>query len=230
MTPHPILAQVDADVAEYRDQAAEHARAAAGLAEQMEEPAALLKRMAAEEADLARKLEALRNEMVDVRKAYDAFDAERDRHKRAFKAKCAIADGLELAAEEAAAALGAPPPHEALAEVGLMVEPPKVVAQVVQLHNADDVNVPGAPLAEVAAVTGGLPVLADPDALAAGSPVTTLTDPPAGERWRHRAPRDSTGTGGIRTLPGRVGERLGLVHRETTAEPATGDEQDGDDQ
>ncbi|HEX7050136.1 MAG TPA: hypothetical protein VF188_08055, partial [Longimicrobiales bacterium] len=64
-------------------------------------------------------------------------------------------------------------------------------------------NVVDAPPETVAAITGGTPIISDPDALAAGDPIVTAVDPvpaPGDGQPRHAKPKGSRVTGPLRLL------------------------------
>ena len=112
-------------------------------------------------------------------------------------------------AEEFTAELEARPDVR-LAEVGLMVEPPRPAADVVS-HDMP-FNVVQAPADVVAALTGGHPVVADTVVATSGPTVTQpdrgaahpVPNPPSdsGDQPRHAKAKGSRWTGGFKTLRG----------------------------
>lgn len=156
-----VLDQARSTLAELRDQAGAAARTATEIAEKMREPGDRLAAMAAEEADLARRLEALRGDMVAVRQSWDELNAERLHYVGAAEAHAAMADHYERTTiPEAERLLAAPPAPIEQAPAG-PVPPPRDETALVPAPDDLPFNVVDSSGAEW--LTGGNPIVTATD-------------------------------------------------------------------
>lgn len=230
-----ILADTRQKIDALRTESQQEARDATAVAEQMAGPTDAYRALEAEEADLARRLDAVRGEMKTARSALDAMADERDRHTRAAEAAANAAEYYEARTlPDLAALLDDTPPHEALAATGLMRSEPKPPADAPAcafcgeplaphgddwLHWHGVRDHPAAP--DHLTAPGVVDSRAEIAALIDGSPLVSVVDrAPArpDEQPRHAKPKGSRITGAFRALVTGPDDQ-----------PATGDEQDGDD-
>lgn len=166
------------------------------------------RRYEADEADALRRLDHARRELAATRdRIADRQRAEAEHHE----AQQMLAQTIALMERHRRAV--EPPAQEAIAATGLMT----AVRPDVGTHAVDEdlpFNVTQAPPETVAAITGGTPIITDPDHLESGSPIVTATDPvthSTGEP-RHAKPKQR-GTGPLR-----------LLHRNPATTGDTGDD------
>lgn len=150
--------------------------------------------VAARLEDAHRQVEELQHQLEDVR--------HRCALAREWQTAQQVASWLEAQARE----MSPPPATDAIAATGLPVQPapPQPPAEQTPDGGSDyelPFNVVDAPPETVAAITGGTPIISDPDALAAGDPIVTAVDPvpaPTGQP-RHAKPKARV-TGPLRIL------------------------------
>lgn len=184
-----ILAHVKTLVGELRDQARAAFSTAAQLEQDAAAPAQRLGDMAAEEADLMRRLDALRADMLAVRETYDALKAEHVHHTLIAEQAARTADYYERTTiPDVERILAAPPAPVEQPPAG---PPPPPRDETAHVPAPDD----------------GLPfnVVTGRDWLTAGHPLVTAHDIPAPDADGPRHAKSKKGdrsTGPFRAIVG----------------------------
>ncbi|GGV33951.1 hypothetical protein GCM10010182_67220 [Actinomadura cremea] len=189
-----ILAHVKTLVAELRDQARAAFTTAAGLEQKAAEPAARLTEMAEQEADLMRRLEALRTEMVPVRQAYEALRAEHVHHTVIAEQAARTADYYEATTiPDVERILAAPSAPIEQAPAGPPPPPRDETEHVPTPDDGPPFNLPGVEADGANWLTGGHPLVTATDVAA-----------PAVDGPRHAKPKAKVGTGAFKAITGRL--------------------------